>query len=42
MITIATIAAHIAYLRQFDPEYAEWARANYWQMLGPYLQSEGR
>ena len=35
------IAAAIRYMRQWDPDYAEWAEANYRRMLGPYLRGGG-
>ena len=37
MITTATIAAHIAMMRTLDPDYAEYARGWYWNLLGPYI-----
>ena len=42
MITTATIAAHIAMMRTLDPDYAEYARGWYWNLLGPYIRLANR
>lgn len=31
------IASHLAWIAKMDPDYAQWARGNYWDMLKPFL-----
>lgn len=38
-MTAATIRAHLDMIRSHGQhEYAEWARANYWRIVGEYLR----
>ena len=32
------IAAHLEWIASLDPEYAKWARGNYWAMLKQFAR----
>jgi hypothetical protein len=36
-MTAERLRAHIDMLRALDPEYAEYARKWYWELLGRYM-----
>jgi hypothetical protein len=37
-MTAADISRHLEMLRALDPEYADYARGWFWELLGKYLR----